>query len=152
MKVGYCDSQNYVKDNVFDKFNLEKYITKQLYIPPTDKQNFIYLSELSKQDNITHEIKEHTDPNYSDTDAIIESINKNHFEINIATLKIVYPNGYTINFIDYYTPLKFIGQGSFGLVISVIKKETNEVLAVKIIKKTYNGFTPSNISNEVSIL
>lgn len=152
MKVGYCDSQNYVKDNVFDKFNLEKYITKQLYIPPTDKQNFIYLSELSKQDNITHEIKEHTDPNYSDTDAIIESINKNHFEINIATLKIVYPNGYTINFIDYYTPLKFIGQGSFGLVISVIKKETNEVLAVKIIKKTYNGFTPSNISKEVSIL
>ena len=48
--------------------------------------------------------------------------------------------------------MSFIGQGSFGLVISVEKKETKEIFAVKIIKKTYTGFANSNISKEVEIL
>ena len=150
---GYCNSKNYSKDNVFDKFDLKEYLQKPIYIPPINKDDFLYSTDLSKKKTLRNLNNSNSNKkNSTDEQTIISVINQNHFDINIETLKITYSNGYFINFIDYYTPLSFIGQGSFGLVISVEKKETKEIFAVKIIKKTYTGFANSNISKEVEIL
>ena len=46
---GYCNSKNYSKDNVFDKFDLKEYLQKPIYIPPINKDDFLYSTDLSKK-------------------------------------------------------------------------------------------------------
>ena len=66
---------------------------------------------------------------------ISEINNSNHFNIDVDELILTFKNGYKIPFTNLYKPIKLIGQGHFGLVLSVTHIETNKKMAVKIIKK-----------------
>lgn len=136
---------NYCRDGVFDSFDLKEYFSQPINIYPTPEANFLYKNDLhsktpTPQDN----------SNLSQSE-IIKLINNNHFGIKIQEIEIEIPNEYTTRFIDIYTPLNLIGQGSFGLVISVMKKATKQIMAVKIIKKNFNLFDSSVLDKEVSI-
>ena len=101
----------------------------QIYIiiPKTEEEKFIYYNEIKNNE------KEKTLATTKDKESeeeLYNQLNKNHFNIKIEQLKI----SHKLNFIDLYQPLNFIGQGSFGLVISVKKKSTGEIFAAKIIK------------------
>ena len=119
---------SYNKDSVFDSINLKEYLKSPIYIQKTSKEKFIYYQDLIQENenrNISTRNKETEQELYNE-------INKNPFNITIETLKI----NHKINFIDLYKPLKYIGKGSFGLVISVQQIATGQIFAAKIIKKT----------------
>ena len=119
----------YEMDNVLDIIDIEDTLSKNRYIPKASEKNFLFCtksfvqnySDLSQNNNL-FEI------NY-------EKLNKNKFNINFKDLLLEYPNGYSILFTNSYFPIEIIGEGSFGLVVSALKKETNEKMAVKIIDK-----------------
>ena len=119
----------YEMDNVLDIIDIEDTLSKNRYIPKASEKNFLFCtksfvqnySDLSQNNNL-FEI------NY-------EKLNKNKFNINFNDLLLEYPNGYSILFTNSYFPIEIIGEGSFGLVVSALKKETNEKMAVKIIDK-----------------
>ena len=136
---------NYDKDNVFDNFDIADLISNDFKIPKASLNNFLYYQELNKKEQKKPKNK------YKHTDEVIHKINQNHFNIKIDKLVIKYPNDYKVKFISLYTPIKFIGQGSFGLVLSVIKNETKEKFAVKIIQKDYR-YSSSTYLNEVKLL
>ncbi len=118
---------SYNKDSVFDSINLKEYLKSPIYIQKTSKEKFIYYQDLIQENenrNISTRNKETEQELYNE-------INKNPFNITIETLKI----NHKINFIDLYKPLKYIGKGSFGLVISVQQIATGQIFAAKIIKK-----------------
>ncbi len=138
----------YVKDHVFDQFDITSLVLKDLKIPKTSENNFIYLKELNKQKKI--------DPtkigeSLSINESKIREINKNRFKIRIDKLIITLPNSYRIKFTDLFTPIQYIGQGAYGLVISARKKVTNEKYAIKIIKKNYKK-NPDAYLIEVDLL
>ena len=133
----------YNKDNVFDHFDINNLVSNDLKIPKTSLNNFLYYNEMNKI--------EKKRKFYFDADSLIKEINTNHFNIKIDKLVIKYPNDYTVKFLDEYTPVSFIGQGSFGLVLSVIKNKTKEHFAVKIIQKDYR-YSSSTYLNEVELL
>ena len=139
---------NYCKDNVFDSFDLREYFSQTINITPTNKNNFIYKNDLHKLNNNNHRDNTNIQPSLTE---IYQLINQNHFGIKIETIEIEKPNEHPSLFIEHYTPLNLIGQGSFGLVISVISKATQQKMAVKIIKKDYNLFDSSSLEKEVSI-
>ena len=119
---------SYNKDSVFDSINLKEYLKSPIYIQKTSKEKFIYYQDLIQENenrNISTRNKETEQELYNE-------INKNPFNITIETLKL----NHKINFIDLYKPLKYIGKGSFGLVISVQQIATGQIFAAKIIKKT----------------
>ena len=119
---------SYNKDTVFDSINLKDYLKAPIYIQKTSKEKFIYYQDLIQENenrNISTRNKETEQELYNE-------INNNPFDLNIETLKI----NHKINFIDLYKPLKYIGKGSFGLVISVKQIATGQIFAAKIIKKT----------------
>ena len=120
--------KSYTKDSVFDQINLKTYLSHSITIPKTEEEKFIYYNEIKNNE------KEKTLATTKDKESeeeLYNQLNKNHFNIKIEQLKI----SHKLNFIDLYQPLNFIGQGSFGLVISVKKKSTGEIFAAKIIKK-----------------
>ena len=133
---------------VFDKFNISSLITNDLLIPKTSSNTFLYKRELDHK----HKPSSKPDAQQPELQAVVSEINKNHFGIRIDKLVIHYPNDRNIKFMSVYTPVKYIGQGAFGLVIAVIKNETKEHYAVKIIKKNYNLFSNSTYLNEVALL
>ena len=127
-------SSKYIKDNVFDSFDISDLLKKDLFIPKTDISSFLYFKEIYNS-NLTSTSTDISQPE-KDQEEIISDINKkNHFNIEIEKLILTFKNGYEIPFINLYTPLKLIGQGHFGLVLSVVHIETNKKMAVKIIKK-----------------
>ena len=139
---------DYVKDHVFDQFDITSLVLKDLKIPRTSENNFIYFKELNKQKKI--------DPtkigeSLSINESKIREINKNRFKIRIDKLIITLPNSYRIKFTDLFTPIQYIGQGAYGLVISARKKVTNEKYAIKIIKKNYKK-NPDAYLIEVDLL
>ena len=125
----------YAKDNVFDNFDITDLIKKDLLIPKTDLQHFIYKKDINNS-NISSTSTNDASQLDKDQEEIISEINNNnHFNIEIEKLTLIYKNGYEVPFINMYTPIKLIGQGHFGLVLSVVHNETNQKMAVKIIQK-----------------
>ena len=137
---------DYTIDTIFDNFSLTEYLSSPIPIYPCNDSVFIYSSDIKRQ---KHK-KKNTTPQTEDE--IIQTINKNHFNIKIDTIELTYPNDSTEKFIECYKPIKYIGQGSFGLVIAVKKIKTEETFAVKIIQKSI--FANENIwlNNEVAML
>jgi len=124
-------SSRYTKDNVFDNFDISDLLKKDLYIPKTNLNNFLYKNEINSQ-NLTFQ----STFNSSHQEEIISEINNNnHFNIDVDELILTFKNGYKVPFTNLYKPIKLIGQGHFGLVLSVTHIETNKKMAVKIIKK-----------------
>ena len=62
-------------------------------------------------------------------------INNNNFGIKVNELILTFKNGYKVPFIKLYTPIDLIGQGAFGIVLSVIDVKRKKKIAVKIIAK-----------------
>ena len=113
--------RDYLVDNAFDKFDISLLVKCDLNIPKTEPDIFMYPKEINKINERAHH------KSFSVAEDIIKEINANYFNIKIDKLVIKYPNDYKVKFIQLYIPIKFIGQGSFGLVLSVIKKETKEI-------------------------
>ena len=127
-------SSKYIKDNVFDSFDISDLLKKDLYIPKTDLPSFLYFKEIYNS-NLTSTSTDISQPEKDQEEIISDINNTNHFKIELEKLILTFKNGYEIPFINLYTPVKLIGQGHFGLVLSVIHIETNKKMAVKIIKK-----------------
>ena len=129
----------YIKDNVFDNFDISDLIKKDLYIPKTDLSNFLYQEDINSLNLNLNLTSTSTDDNSQPEkiqEEIISEINvNNHFNIELEKLKLTFKNGYEVPFINLYTPIKLIGEGRFGLVLSAIDIKTNKKMAVKIIKK-----------------
>ena len=66
---GYCNSKNYSKDNVFDKFDLKEYLQKPIYIPPINKDDFLYSTDLSKKKTLRN-------LNNSNSNKTVKNVNK----------------------------------------------------------------------------
>ena len=128
-------SSKYIKDNVFDNFDISDLLKKDLYIPKTDLSNFIYFKDINNINLTSTSTNDISQPEKDQEEIILDINNNNHFKIELEKLILTFKNGYQIPFIDLYKPVKLIGQGHFGLVLSVIHIETNKKMAVKIIKK-----------------
>jgi hypothetical protein len=150
---------NYCKDNLLDIIDISETLSKNRYIHKCPLNNFIYAkyipniksiieTEKNMENNKQIQNKENNtylnnnkkcfekhfkDLNYENIN--FQKLNQNKFKIDFYKLKLEYENDYAILFIDKYYPLEIIGAGGFGLVISVIDKETYQKLAVKIIDK-----------------
>ena len=128
-------SSRYTKDNVFDNFDISDLLKKDLYIPKTNLSNFLYKNEINSQ-SLALQSTFNTSHQEKYQEEIISEINSNnHFNIDIDELILTFKNGYKVPFTNLYKPIKLIGQGHFGLVLSVTHIETNKKIAVKIIKK-----------------
>ena len=128
-------SSRYTKDNVFDNFDISDLLKKDLYIPKTNLSNFLYKNEINSQ-SLALQSTFNTSHQEKYQEEIISEINSNnHFNIDIDELILTFKNGYKVPFTNLYKPIKLIGQGHFGLVLSVTHIETNKKMAVKIIKK-----------------
>ena len=112
----------YNKDSVFDKFDISELIKNDLIIPKIPLENFFYkkeLAELLDNSNNSQISKISVSPK-ENLDEIISKINDNNFGIHIDELILTFPNDYKVPFIKLYTPIELIGQGGFGVVISVL--------------------------------
>ena len=124
-------SSKYIKDNVFDNFDISDLLKKDLYIPKTDLPSFLYFKDIYNS-NLTSTSTDDISQPEKDQEEIISDINNtNHFKIELEKLILTFKNGYEIPFINLYTPVKLIGQGHFGLVLSVIHIETNKKIGCK---------------------
>ena len=130
---------------MFDNFDITELLRKDLYIPKIDLSNFLYRKDLCNSNLAllsTEDISQ---------DEIISEINNNNwFNIEIEKLILTFKNGYKVPFINLYTPIKLIGQGHFGLVLSVYHAQTKRKMAVKIIKK--NKYSDDHYLLETNIL
>ena len=128
----------YIQDTVFDNFDISDLLKKDLLIPKTDLNTFLYKKDIYNS-NLTSTSTEDISQHEKVQDDIISEINNNnHFNIEVEKLILTFKNGYEVPFINLYTPIKIIGQGHFGLVLSCVHNETNKKMAVKIIKKKYS--------------
>jgi serine/threonine protein kinase len=131
-------SSRYIKDNVFDNFDISDLLKKDLYIPKTNLDNFLYKNETNSPNltlQSTFNTSQQAKCENNQEEIISEINNNNHFNIDVENLILTFKNGYKVPFINLYKPIKLIGQGHFGLVLSVLHIETNKKMAVKIIKK-----------------
>ena len=128
---------NYNKDGVFDRFDITDLINNDLLIPKIQVEYFFYQKEYQNFENSTNNNQNSTLSSSKDNlEEVISKINDTNFGINIDELILTFPNDYKVPFIDLYVPIELIGQGGFGVVVSVIDKKKNKKLAVKIISKT----------------
>ena len=123
-------TSKYIKDNVFDNFDITELLRKDLYIPKIELSNFLYRKDLCNSNLALLSTED-----ISQDEIISEINNNNRFNIEIEKLILTFKNGYKVPFINLYTPIKLIGQGHFGLVLSVYHVQTKRKMAVKIIKK-----------------
>lgn len=134
--------EEYAQDNVLASFDLKTIFSKEFKIPKCPLQYFIY----SKDVNASSKQQK--------TELILNNesiINHKRFKIKIDKIEFKDENNHTVYFTEVYTPLKIIGQGSFGVVISVIDSKTNKKLACKIVYKkegTHSGI----YKNEITLL
>ena len=171
-------TEHYFKDNLLDIIDISETLSKNRYIHKCPFNNFIYSKYISNynddkdnndinektkivflsnsqinnkndKNNLDYNIKE---LNYGNTNFI--ELNSNKFQINFTKLKLEYKNDYSILFIDKYYPIKIIGDGAFGLVLSVIEIESKEKIAVKIIDKKNLNIQSDiyNITYQVKLL
>ena len=131
------EKNSYNKDKVFDRFDMTNLVNDDLLIPKTKLEYFFYKKEAtSLLENMYSKNNLNSVNNGKTIDEIIKKINNNNFGINIDEIIITFPNDYKISFIELYTPIDLIGQGGFGIVISVIEKSSSKKMAVKIIQKS----------------
>ena len=131
--------KKYIKDNVFDTFDITELLNNDLEIPKAKLDKFIYKKEINNSTASTGNSSDISEHEKIQNEIISEINNNNHFKIEIEKLNLTFKNGYEIPFIELYQPIKLIGQGHFGLVLSVINNETHQKMAVKIIRKqNYN--------------
>ena len=128
-------SSKYIQDNVFDNFDISDLLKKDLYIPKTDLSHFLYKKDINNSNLTSTSTDDISQPDKIQDEIITEINNTNHFNIELEKLILTFKNGYEVPFINLYKPIKLIGQGHFGMVLSVIYIETNKKMAVKIIKK-----------------
>ena len=132
------NKNEYTKDSVFDKFDISELIKNDLLIPKISTENFFYQKELEKLSdnwNNSQNSQISTLPE-ENLEYVISKINENNFGIHIDELILTFPNDYKVPFIDLYTPIELIGQGGFGVVISVIDTKNLKKIAAKIITKS----------------
>ena len=144
------NSKKYIKDNIFDNFDISDLIKKDLLIPKTDLENFIYEQDLHNSNLSSSSTDDISQLDKTKEEIIQEINNTNSFNISLEKLILTYKNGYEIPFIEEYTPIKIIGQGHFGLALSVKNNATNQKMAVKIIKK--KNFSDEYYLSETKIL
>ena len=106
-----------------------------MYIPKTDLSHFLYKKDINNSNLTSTSTDDISQPDKIQDEIITEINNTNHFNIELEKLILTFKNGYEVPFINLYKPIKLIGQGHFGMVLSVIYIETNKKMAVKIIKK-----------------
>ena len=128
---------DYIKDNVFDKFDISDLIRNDLYIHKVPLENFFYQKEIQKLTKLTNSSKNtQISSSLEDiSEEIFLKINNNNFGIKVNELILTFKNGYKVPFIKLYTPIDLIGQGAFGIVLSVIDVKRKKKIAVKIIAK-----------------
>ena len=129
----------YNKDSVFDKFDITDLITNDLLIPKISIDKFFYQKELhilSDNSYNSQNSRISTSSSEGTLQEIITKINNNSFGIRIDELILTFANDYKIPFIDLYTPIELIGQGGFGVVLSVIDKRKGKKIAAKIVLKS----------------
>ena len=144
------DLKIYKKDNVFDNFDISDLVKNDILIPKSDLQHFIYKNDMHNT-NLSCTSTDDISQSDKDQEEIISEINNtNHFNIELEKLILTFKNGYEVPFIDMYTPIKLIGQGHFGLVLSVIHNQTNTKMAVKIITK--KNFSDEYYLSETQLL
>ena len=125
---------DYIKDTVFDKFDITDLINNDLLIEKVPIEKFFYQKEIQKLTNNSQNTQ--TSSTLEDSnDELFSKINNNNFGIKIDELIITFPNDYKVPFIDLYTPINLIGQGAFGIVLSVYDIKKKKKIAVKIITK-----------------
>ena len=108
--INYKTPSKYIKDTVFDNFDISELLKKDLYIPKTDLNNFLYKKDLSDS-NLTSPLLEYNQSEKIQDDKIISEINNNnHFNIEIEKLILTFKNGYEVPFINLYTPIKIMKQ------------------------------------------
>ena len=144
------NSKKYIKDNIFDNFDISDLIKKDLLIPKTDLENFIYEQDIHNSNLSSSSTDDISQLDKTKEEIIQEINNTNSFNISLEKLILTYKNGYEIPFIEEYTPIKIIGQGHFGLALSVKNNATNQKMAVKIIKK--KNFSDEYYLSETKIL
>ena len=126
-------TNDYIKDNVFDKFDITDLLTNDLSIKKVPLEKFFYQKEIqAKLKNSQNSGISTTEETSED---IYSKINKNNFGIKVDELILTFPNDYKVPFIDLFSPIDLIGQGGFGIVLSVISIKKKKKLAVKIVEK-----------------
>ncbi len=151
-------TEKYKTDNVLDIIDIADTLSKNRSIPKVPLDKFIYEKNIKDPRAMTYQRADSIKvsqilKNKNNKDINFDKLNNNKFHINFSNLKLQFPNGYSIAFIEAYYPIEIIGQGSFGVVISAIDLENNEKLAVKIVDKTENNiYDLKFLNNEVNIL
>lgn len=140
---------DYIKDNVFDSIDIERALKENKQIPKIDLKSFIYIAQIPNRTQSQKAIK-------SFSSLIPVAVNKankdNQFSIKINELFIENKNGYKEPFDLKYQVIEVIGEGAFGLVLSIIDRQTNFKMAVKIIQKQKTFHLDQNLKNEAHIL
>ena len=133
IEISTNSSNDYIKDNVFDKFDITDLLTNDLSIKKVPLENFFYQKEIT---SILNNSQNSADSTIEETsEDIYTKINKNNFGIKVDELILTFRNGYKVPFIDLFTPIDLIGQGGFGIVLSVLNIKKKKKFAVKIIEK-----------------
>ena len=133
-EISSNSTNDYIKDCVYDKFDISDLLTNDLLIQKAPLEKFFYQKEIqklttnSKNTQISTSLEENSEEIYS-------KINQNNFGIKVDELILTFPNDYKVPFIDLYTPIDLIGQGGFGIVLSVYDIKKKKKIAVKIIAK-----------------
>jgi len=126
--------ENYKTDSIFDIIDVEKELSITNSIPRIDEKNFIFSSNTNKTSNISSKEK---------------LINNSH---NINVFDVFKELANNTKYKQSYEVLDFIGEGSFGIVISAIDKIKKQKIAIKIIPKyKFSKNVHEYLEREVSI-
>ena len=101
-------SKIYIKDNVFDNFDISDLLKKDLLIPKTNLENFIYKQYIHSSNSSSTSTDDISQIDKSPEEIISEINNSNNFNIDLEKLLLIYKNGYEVPFIDKYTPIKLL--------------------------------------------
>ncbi|MCQ2820473.1 MAG: protein kinase [archaeon] len=158
---------NYHSDCLFDLIDVKDNLSTNHFIKKVPLDLFLYANDLKEKNvclvekstvfkfNLNEKGETKEDPvDYKDHNINFEEFNNNRFGIDFNELYLEYPNDYKIKFTEVYFPIKILGQGAFGLVISCVDlQNSNELIAVKIIdKRKFSKSEESRLFQEVNIL
>ena len=133
-EISSKSDNDYIRDCVFDKFDISDLLNNDLLIQKVPLDKFFYQKEIQKLTNSSKNTQISTSLEES-SEEIFSKINQNNFGIKVDELILTFPNDYKVPFIDLYTPIDLIGQGGFGIVLSVYDIKKKKKIAVKIISK-----------------
>lgn len=105
-------TNNYYHDGIFDIIDVDEQLLKNKEIKKCEKENFLY--------------------NIIDNNIKLEKTG-----INLNSIFYEQETGRIVKLTDEFKIVNILGEGSFGLVVSVICLKDNSKAALKIIKKHY---------------